>query len=273
MQSVHPFVHIAISNPLTSKDPNVLLLDALAEAVVVLIITYLVSRLARGRLRGVLMRTGFQLNVAILLARFLWLTVWALGLLSVLYVLGVGYTPLAAFIGVVGLAASLSLQQVLQNLVAGVYLLAERPFAIGDYIAVVGPSGLNHEGRVEDIQMRTTHLRSPDDELILVPNSAVFGGVVTNRTAVGGRAVHMTVAFPRETDPGSVRDQVLPLLQGMPSVLSTPGPELRVDKVGKEDWTASLSFWAGGRDVTSDVVWAIAHAFPQATVNNGAVTT
>jgi small conductance mechanosensitive channel len=266
------FVITHLANPLTSADPVVLLVIEIIKALIVVVLTLILSHLARRRLRGGLLRAGFQLNIAILLARFLWLGVWAVGILVVLYYLGIGFTPLAAFVGVVGLAASLSLQQVLQNMVAGVYLLAERPFQIGDYVSVVGPAGVNHQGRVEDIQIRTTLLRSPDDELILVPNSSIFGGVVTNRSAVGGQVSHVTIAFPRETDPNAVRDQVLPLLHGLPAVLATPQPELRVDKVSKDDWTACLSFWAGTSNASSDVVWAIAHAFPQATVNNGDVT-
>ncbi len=238
----------------------------------VLLLTVFASRLARGRLRSTLERGGFQVNEAILLSRLLWIGVWIVAALLVLSVNGIALTPLAAFIGVVGLAASLSLQQVLQNLVAGVYLLAERPFDIGDIVSIVGPAGLNHEGRVEDIQMRTTHLRSRDDELILVPNSAVFAAVVTNRTAVGGYAMEVTVTWPRDVDPSSVRERVLPVLQEVPSVLSTPKPELRVDKAGKEDWGASLLFWTVTHQARSDAVWAIARAFPEATVNDAAGT-
>ena len=234
------------------------------------VLTVFTSRLARVRLRGALERGGFASNVAILLARLLWLAVWLTAFLILLSLFGIALTPLAALIGVLGLAASLSLQQVLQNLVAGVYLLAERPFRIGDVISVVGVAGLNHEGRVEDIQMRTTHLRSGDDELILVPNSAVFAGVVTNRTAVGGYANQLTVSWPREVEPDTVRQKVTPLLAQLPPVLSSPAPELRVDSAGKEDWTGCLVFWTASRHARSDVIWAIAQAFPEATVNNGA---
>jgi small conductance mechanosensitive channel len=239
---------------------------------VIIVLALVLSRRSSYRLHRVLVGGGFADNVAILLTRSVRALVLTLAALAVLYQFGVGLTPLTAFIGVVGLAASLSLQQVLQNLVAGVYLLAERPFAIHDTIFVIGPNGVNHEGRVEDIQMRTTHLRSRDDELILVPNSAIFGGVVTNRTAVGGCVNHITVTFPRDTDPGAIREKVLPTLDGLPSLLQTPQPELRVDKVSKDSWTATVSFWSTGTDTSSDVVWAFARAFPDATVNDTPAT-
>jgi small conductance mechanosensitive channel len=237
-------------------------------SLVILFLGITLSRRGSDRLRYTLTLGGFQDNIAILLARLLRAVVLILAVLAVLYQFGVGLTPLTAFIGIVGLAASLSLQQVLQNLVAGIYLLAERPFALQDTIQVIGPNGVNHEGRVEDIQMRTTHLRSRDEELILVPNAAIFGGVVTNRTAVGGCINHLVVTFPREVDPVVVRASAFPLLIQLPTVLQQPGPELRVEQVGKASWTAPLSFWSGTYGSASDVIWQFAHAFPDATVND-----
>lgn len=236
-------------------------------SVLVLVITFLIARMMSVRLRCGLERGGFQVNVAILLGRAGWFAAWVIGGIYVLHLFGVGPAPLATFIGVTGLAASLSLQSVLQNLVAGVYLLAEKPFAIGDLISVVGANGLNHEGTVLDIEMRTTHLRSRDNELILVPNAAIFNGVVTNRTAVGGHVTHLSVTFPRAANPAEVREAAIPLLQSVPSVLFSPGPELRVDTVAVDTWTASLSFWADTWEATSHAIWAFGHAFPDATIN------
>lgn len=265
---------VSTVNPMPSPEQFVSsvrgVVPALIWAAAIIAITYAGSRIASGRLRGALVRGGFQANVAILLARGLWLTIWIIGFLLVLTQVGTGLTPLTAVVGVLGLAASLSLQQVLQNLVAGIYLLAERPFQLGDFIAVVGPAGVNHEGRVEDIQMRTTQLRNRDNELILVPNSAIFAGVVTNRTEVGGFVRHVTVTFPRQTDVESIKQQLLPLLRTLPSVLPSPQPVLRVDKVGVDTWTACLSIWASNREAESDTVWALSQTFPDARVNDGA---
>ncbi|GAC1474281.1 MAG: hypothetical protein PVSMB7_29180 [Chloroflexota bacterium] len=243
------------------------LLPGLVAAPTIVVLTYIAARWTSGRLHRGLDRRGLQINATLLLTRALWVGVWIVGFLLVLRSVGVGLTPLAAFIGVAGLAASLSLQAVLQNLVAGVYLLAERPFGIGDYIAVVGPAGTNHEGRVEDIQMRTTQLRSRDDELILIPNSSIFSGVVTNKTAVGGFAQHVTVTLPRVTDAFQARDAVMKLLEDMPEVLRHPAPRARVVKVEPESWTGLVSFWSDSAESGSQVAWAIAREYPAATVD------
>ncbi len=237
-----------------------------AGTIVILAVTVYLSRVLSGRLRFRLEKTGFQVNVAILLARSLWLAIWVAGIGSLLYFYGVSPTPLAALVGVVGLAASLSLQQVLQNLVAGVYLLAERPFRIGDVVAVVGPTGLNHVGKVEDIRMRTTHLRSLDDEMIMVPNSAIFTGIITNRSVGTGHAVHITVVFPRSMDLDSARDGVLSLLRATRSVLTLPSAEFRVSSMSRDTWTAVVTFWVETVEAGSSAVWALGHQFPDADV-------
>jgi small-conductance mechanosensitive channel len=253
----------SIPDFLTSGHP----LERLGVVILTVIITAFVGRLARLRLSSTLQRGGLQVNVAVLLARLLWIGVWALGFAIILYAFGVGLAPFAAFIGVVGLAAGLALQQVLQNLVAGIYLLAERPFRIGDLIAVVGPAGANHEGTVEDIQMRTTRLRGRNDEVILVPNASIFGGVVTNRTAISGYAAQLTLVFPRDRDPAQVQQQIIPIVESLPGVLRTPEPAIHVDKVSKDDWTATLVFWAQQPDMAPLAAWAIASAIPEACVD------
>lgn len=262
---------IAIPNPLTSHNVYIQIAVAVTELVgvtiLILAVTFVAARFFSTRLRQQLARTGFQINVAILLGRTFWVGIWVAGIGALLYYYGVSPTPLAALIGVIGLAASLSLQQVLQNLVAGVYLLAEHPFAIGDIVAVVGPTGLNHVGKVEDIQMRTTHLRSLADETILVPNSAIFSGVITNRSVAGGHAVHTTITFPRTFDLAAARIGSLGVLDASRSVLRDPAPEFQVTCVSKDTWTAVITFWAVGLDVASDVIWALGGQFPDAQVN------
>lgn len=238
-----------------------------AKAVAILLLTYFVAGIVLRRFRTGFERGGMPITAAILLSRVFWGTAWAVGFIWAFYAVGRDLSPLAALIGVTGLALSLSLQSVLQNLVAGIYLLVERPFAIGDTIAVIGPNGANHEGTVEDIQMRTTHLRSRDDELILMPNSSIFGGVVTNRTAVGGYAAHLSVTFPREMDPNEVRGKLFPLLLDQPTILKQPGPLLRVESVTESSWTASLSYWVASASGPSDTVWVIGREFPACTLD------
>jgi small-conductance mechanosensitive channel len=97
--------------------------------------------------------------------------------LVVLGILGVNPAGLVAVAGAVGLAFSLAMPDILKNFFAGVYLLLERPFRVGDTIKVK-----DQQGVVENIGVRTTLMRTPSNVHVLVPNAIVFAEVVTNHT-------------------------------------------------------------------------------------------
>src|ERR671927_200863 len=96
---------------------------------------------------------------------------------AVLGVLGVSAAGLVTVFGAVGLAFSLAMQDILKNFFSGIYLLLERPFRVGDTIRVK-----DQQGVVENIGVRTTSLRTPENVYVLVPNMIVFAEVVANRS-------------------------------------------------------------------------------------------
>jgi small-conductance mechanosensitive channel len=108
------------------------------------------------------------------------LGVLLIGLLMALGAFGIAWTTVVALAGVFGLAASLALQDVLKNFVAGVYLLVERPFRVGEEIKV-----REYVGRVETIDVRTTAIRTADGDLAMVPNAILFAEIILNRGARG----------------------------------------------------------------------------------------
>jgi small conductance mechanosensitive channel len=98
-------------------------------------------------------------------------------ILGALAALGVHIAAMATLIGALGLAVSLSLQDTARNLVAGLYLLAEHPFHVGDQITV-----RTFTGRVELIDMRTTTLRTDDDQQVIIPNTIIMSEVVVRQS-------------------------------------------------------------------------------------------
>jgi len=98
-------------------------------------------------------------------------------ILGALAALGVHIAALATVVGALGLALSLSLQDTAKNLVAGLYLLAEHPFHVGDQITV-----RTFTGRVEIIDMRTTTLRTEDGQQVIVPNTIIMSEVIVKQS-------------------------------------------------------------------------------------------
>jgi small conductance mechanosensitive channel len=135
-------------------------------AAVVVVIAIVLARAVRLVTMRRLTRHRAQANATILLGNLAQLGVIVLGILIVLaiYTQGAFGWILTSF-SVVGIVVGLSLQDILRNFFAGVWVLVERPFRIGDSIEVSGYSGL-----VEEISFRTTQLRTSDGRQVIIPN-------------------------------------------------------------------------------------------------------
>lgn len=102
-------------------------------------------------------------------------TIMVLGLLVLLNYLGIQITPMLTALGVGGLAVALALQDTLGNLFAGIHILLERPFAVGQWIEVE-----DQEGRVIDIGWRTTRIQTLADHMVVIPNSKIANSTIRN---------------------------------------------------------------------------------------------
>jgi small conductance mechanosensitive channel len=148
-----------------------------AGGLLVLFIAWRLAATAREWFTRVSARTKADVNHRVLVGRFVYFCVLVYGLIWGLEVFGVSPAALVTAVGVLGLAASLALQDILKNFCAGVYLLFERPFRIGDEIGV-----RDFRGRVVDIGIRTTSLHTSEDLQVLIPNAVVMAEVVVNRS-------------------------------------------------------------------------------------------
>jgi small-conductance mechanosensitive channel len=122
-------------------------------------------------------RVHRDVSLAILLSRVAYVLVLLLGLLLILPVFDLNITAFFAALGIIGLAISLAIQDVLKNVFAGVYILLERPFRPGDVLKV-----RDFHGTVETIDIRTTTLRS-EGHRILVPNAILLSEILVNQGA------------------------------------------------------------------------------------------
>ena len=115
--------------------------------------------------------------------------VFALGILIALQSMGISIAPILTALGVGGLATALALQPTLANLFSGIQILASRTINQGDFIRL----GTGEEGAVMDISWRITTIRTPTNNLVLVPNAKLADAVVTN---FHGPDLEMPVVVP-----------------------------------------------------------------------------
>ena len=171
---------------------------------VVVVIALVLARAVRTVTMRRLTRHRAQANATILLGNLAQLGVIVLGVLVVLaiYTQGAFGWILTSF-SVVGIVIGLSLQDILRNFFAGVWVLVERPFRIGDSIDVSGYTGL-----VEEISFRTTQLRTADGRQVIVPNGDFMTKPVVNltrfplRRVTNGKARYQVTFWAPDHDAG-----------------------------------------------------------------------
>jgi small-conductance mechanosensitive channel len=204
-----------------------------------------------------------DINIRTLIGRIFYiiiLTFTAFWILSVWQV-SIGI-PVAA-ITVITVAATFTVQDILKDLVAGFYILLERPFHIGDQISTA-----TYTGRVEDVQLRATKLRLLSGEEVTIPNALVFGGTVVNNTHYGERRATITVTLDEaEFVQGETAENMLKAIQELEQVMVKPEPSVLLTGFTAEKKAVLLiRFWVASRQpsTVSDVVYILHKVLPNA---------
>lgn len=182
-------------------------------------------------------------NLVALGARVVYVATLAVGLVVILAIWGTGIALPVALLGALTVALSLALQDVLKNLVAGIYLLVEHPFSIGDNITLAP-----YTGKVEDIKIRYTSLRTVDGQQVLIPNSMLFSSPVVNLSTSEGRraALLVTVAGSGVDGFDQAEAEILRALEGVPAILYKPEPpRITLSKATTAAIELQAVFWLG----------------------------
>lgn len=231
------------------------------QALLVVLVAIVVARVLRRRAVSGLRRTGIDPNLVSLIANGTVIGVYVLAGAAVLSLLGGSVAAAATVLGAGTVAISLALQDVLRGFVAGIYLLLERPFSIGDRIKVG-----DTEGVVEAIDLRTTVLRGDETGRIYVPNATVFSGVVTNRGEA--RLTRTTIRLSGLAAAGDPVAAAAALLADLPGVTGQP----TLTEVSAEPDGVGLA-WSVSHAPEADVAGAAAARlrarFPDASVVAG----
>ncbi|MDC6673866.1 mechanosensitive ion channel family protein, partial [Leclercia adecarboxylata] len=130
-------------------------------------------------------------------------------------------------LGIAGIAVGFAAQSTLANFIAGITILLEQSFQVGDWVNIN-----DNEGRVVVIALRTTHILTRDNITVIIPNSNVASSVVTNLTSKNFIRfdIRMRIAF--EDDVDKAREVILQVLSDSEVVLKRPETSATVDEIG-----------------------------------------
>lgn len=182
----------------------------IAQSALVLVVAYLVARLAAAGLSALAERAGdrrITIKVFVPLVKFL---VYAVAVASILGpILRLGSTELVAAGGLLGAALGFGLKDLFASVIGGLVVVFERPYRVGDKVTLG-----DHYGEVTDVGLRATRLVTPDDTEVVVPNLSIFGEAVANTNAgapemLAVAEVHVAPTADRERAVDIVRDAAL----------------------------------------------------------------
>lgn len=216
---------------------------------------FLIGRMVAGAVKKVLVRTLEKGNVDKTLVSFVasltYVALMAFVIIAALGKLGVQTASFVAILGAAGLAVGLALQGSLANFAAGVLMIIFRPFKVGDYIEGGGVAGT-----VEEISIFTTHLKSPDNRVIIVPNAKITSDNIVNYSAKEIRRVDLTVGVSYGDDIDKVKDILRDILNSDGRVLSDPEPTIALFELADSSvnfvvrpWVKSGDYWGFYFDV------------------------
>ncbi|TXK23471.1 mechanosensitive ion channel family protein [Ottowia sp. GY511] len=247
----------ALTSLRTMTQAAIALIPSIGLALFSFVLFWFVSRWAARGVTALVRRTNRPANVGFVLSRLTQWALLALGLFVSLIIVVPSLDAAALFgaLGIGGVAIGFAFKDIFQNLMAGLLILITRPFVIGDQI-VTG----DHEGTIEDIQVRATLMRTYDNRLVVIPNSELYTNRVIVNTARDKRRASVDVGIGYGDDVALAKRAALDALDRLPSIERDPAPSAVVTGLGDFSVNLQVRFWVGP-PTRGDVVAAKDEAF------------
>jgi small conductance mechanosensitive channel len=189
------------------------------------------------------------------LARAVFWLAFVVGLLIALSLFGVNITPLFAVVGGASFILAFAMQETLGNLASGMMIMINKPFDVGDLVDTNGVLG-----EVEAVSIVSTTVRTLDNQVVILPNSSVWGSIITNVTVSPIRRVDMVFGIGYADDIDTAMGVLQELVANHPKVLEEPAPNIRVHELADSSvnficrpWAKTENYWEVYWDLTRQV--------------------
>lgn len=227
----------------------------LTGAVVVLVIGVILARLLSGWAdRALTGNTRIDPTVAKFLSNIIKYALWVVVGITVLTQFGVQTTSIIAALGGLALAVGLALQGTLSNVAAGVMILLQRPFRVGEAITAGTVNGV-----VQGIGLFTTEVLQHDGLYVMVPNNELWNKPIVNFSRMPMRRFELLIGIGYEDSIEQARTELLALANADQRVLGEPAPTVFVAALADSAVTIGLRVWCRTEDHLG-LSWALTEA-------------
>lgn len=215
-------------------------LPALVAALFIIIVTYWCARSSHRWATALGHRLVRSSSLRLLFDKSVVAAIWLTGsLIAGLFLFpSLRLGDVFATLGLGSVAIGFAFQDIFKNFLAGILLLINEPFRMGDQIAIA-----DYEGTVEHIDIRSTHLRTYKGERVLIPNSLVFTSSVEVRTAFPLRRTDLMVGVAYDTDLAVAIELVCLTLANVEGVLAEPPPQVDATEFADSAISLVVKYW------------------------------
>ncbi len=214
------------------------LVAALLIFVITLVATGAVTRLVARALK----RRRATPELTLLLTRLARWTTLVFGCIVALQQVNFDLTAFLAGLGILGFTVGFAVQDVSKNLVAGVLLLLQQPFDLGDTIQVG-----SYTGTVVTVDLRATELRGLDGVHVLIPNTDVYTSAIVQYSRALRRRIELGVGVANDSDLELVKRTALDAVAEVEGVLPDPGPVVLIANLGASTVDLTVHYWIDPR--------------------------
>jgi small conductance mechanosensitive channel len=209
----------------------------IAIALALFIGSIILARFLRRLLDRVLTARGVDHEISVLLGQLLYWSILIFGIITALQ----RFFDVSAFLaglGILGFTIGFALQEIMQNFVAGMILLVQQPFDIGNLVSIS-----SYTGTVSAINMRTTEVKTLDGRLIIIPNAQVLSNPIENYSRADLLRVDLPIGVGYETDLDMAKATIIEALPNIKGYLSDPPPSIIYHSFGESSIDMDIRFW------------------------------
>ena len=213
-------------------------------AIIVIVLTWIMSKVAVKIARRATGKANLRPSLAELIHTLVKIAIWIIGLMIALTIIMPGLTPasLVAGLGIGAVAIGFAFQDIFENFMAGILIMLREKMRIGDFIECEGVAG-----RVEHIALRETHIRKPNKELTIVPNSILFKNPVKILTDVQKRRHEVVCGVSYDTDLEQARDVIRKAVETSDHVDVEEGIDVFAMEFNSSSVDFNIRWWSGSK--------------------------
>ncbi|SHH94787.1 mechanosensitive ion channel family protein [Desulfofustis glycolicus] len=212
-------------------------------AIAIFIVGRWVAKGVTGLIKRLMVKKQVDVTLVSFVSSLTYLALLAFVIIAALNQLGIQTASVIAVLAAAGLAIGLALQGSLSNFAAGILMIIFKPFKVGDYIEGAGVAGT-----VEAIEIFTTQLVSPANQVIIVPNAKIAGDNIVNYTSKGTRRLDLVFGIGYGDDIDTARQTIMELVKQDSRIFSDPQPQVLVTQLADSSVNLTLRAWAANAD-------------------------